>query len=79
MLASVLNSDIAIAVNVQIVKAFVQLREMVLANKDLAKRFDEMERHFIQYANENNVQIEEIYKQLDYLKDITKPGKVGFR
>lgn len=79
MLASILNSDIAIAVNVQIVKAFLQLREMVLANKDLSRRLDEMERHFIQYANENNLQIEEIYKQLDYLKDITKPEKIGFK
>jgi ORF6N domain len=35
MLASVLNSQIAIAVNVQIVRIFTQMRETVLTHKDI--------------------------------------------
>ena len=43
MLASVLNSEKAIEINVQIVRAFVQLRQFVLEHKDLTKRFQELE------------------------------------
>ncbi|OGH95844.1 MAG: hypothetical protein A2039_09005 [Candidatus Melainabacteria bacterium GWA2_34_9] len=78
MLATVLNSQKAIAVSVQIVNAFVKLREMALANKDLSKRVDEIERTLISYARENNTNIEEIFQQLAYLHDITKPKQIGF-
>ncbi len=79
MLASVLNSERAIAINVQIVKAFVKLREMALTHKDLYKKMVELERVLINYAKENNADIAEIFKQLEYLHDITKPKKIGFK
>ena len=44
MLSSVLNSPQAIAVNIEIMRAFVRLREMLASNKDLAKKLDELER-----------------------------------
>jgi ORF6N domain len=43
MLASVLNSDIAIEASVRVVRAFVRLREMVSANAQLAHRLKELE------------------------------------
>jgi hypothetical protein len=43
MLSTVLNSDRAIEVNIQIMRAFVKLREMIASNKELAKRLDELE------------------------------------
>ena len=43
MLSSVLNSTRAIAVNIEIMRAFVRLREMIAGNKELAKRLDELE------------------------------------
>lgn len=43
MLASVLKSKKAVLANIQIVKAFVKLREIIASNKELAKRLDEME------------------------------------
>lgn len=43
MLSSVLNSPRAIAVNIEIMRAFVRLREMIAGNKELAKRLDELE------------------------------------
>ena len=43
MLSSVLNSDRAIAVNIQIMRAFVQLRELLSSNKELARRFAQLE------------------------------------
>jgi phage regulator Rha-like protein len=38
MLSSVLNSERAIEVNIQIMRAFVELREMIATHKDLAKK-----------------------------------------
>jgi hypothetical protein len=79
MLSSVLNSKRAIAVNIQIMRVFTKLREMALTNKDLSQRVDEFERTLISYARENNTNIEEIFRQLEYLTDLTKPKKIGFK
>ena len=78
MLSSVLNSEQAIAINIQIMRVFVQIKQFALTNKDLTQRLDEMEHRFIQYARDMNIDIEDIYKQLNYLTDITKPSKIGF-
>jgi phage regulator Rha-like protein len=44
MLASVLNSEVAIQVSVRVVRAFVRLREMVAANAPLASKLKDLER-----------------------------------
>jgi hypothetical protein len=44
MLASVLNSDVAIQASVRVVRAFVRLREMVAGNATLAVKLAELER-----------------------------------
>src|ERR1700688_3501765 len=43
MLASVLNSDVAVQASVRVVRAFVRLREMVAANAQLAGKLAELE------------------------------------
>jgi len=78
MLSSVLNSEQAIEMNIQIMCVFVQIKQFALTNKDLTQRLNEMENRFIQYARDMNINIEDIYKQLNYLTDITKPSKIGF-
>lgn len=79
MLSSVLKSKTAIAVNIQIIRLFNRLRSIAIEHKDLKEELIEMKTAFINYARENNLELEEIYKQLDYLKDITKPTKIGFK
>lgn len=44
MLASVLNSDRAIEVNIQIVRIFTQMREMILTHKDILLKLEQLER-----------------------------------
>jgi ORF6N domain len=44
MLASVLNSDVAVEASVRVVRAFVRLREMISANTELAAKFSQLER-----------------------------------
>ncbi len=43
MLAAVLNSDIAVEASVRVVRAFVQMRELVSANSTLARKLAELE------------------------------------
>jgi ORF6N domain len=43
MLSSVLGSERAIAVNIEIMRAFVRMRELLASNKELAHRIDELE------------------------------------
>src|SRR2546430_10668661 len=43
MLASVLNSHIAVQASVRVVRAFVRMREMVAANAQLAAKLEELE------------------------------------
>ena len=44
MLASILNSDVAVQASVRVVRAFVCLREMVAANAELAAKLTQLER-----------------------------------
>jgi len=46
MLSSVLRSERAVQVNIEIMRAFVRLREMLASNRELARRVDEMEQRY---------------------------------
>lgn len=43
MLSSVLNSSRAIAVNIEIMRAFVRMRELLASNRELAQKLGELE------------------------------------
>ena len=46
MLSSVLNSDKAIAINIQIMRTFTKLRELVAEHKDLRLKIEEIEKKY---------------------------------
>jgi len=46
MLSSVLRSPRAVQVNIEIMRAFVRLREMLASHRDLARRLDELEQRY---------------------------------
>jgi hypothetical protein len=46
MLSSVLNSPLAVQVNIEIMRAFVRLRQMLQANVDLAKKLATLEKKY---------------------------------
>jgi hypothetical protein len=46
MLSSVPNSERAILVNVEIMRAFVRLREILATHKDLARKLGELEKKY---------------------------------
>ena len=74
MLSSVLNSDRAIQVNIQIMRTFTKLREMLMAHKDLKRKIEDMEK---KYDYQFKIVFDAI-KQL--LEPPTEPkSKIGFR
>jgi hypothetical protein len=46
MLASVLNSQIAVNASIQVVRAFLRLREFITTHKDLAGKLKELEKKY---------------------------------
>jgi len=46
MLSSVLRSKRAVAVNIEIMRAFVKLRQLLASNTELARRLDELESNY---------------------------------
>ncbi len=73
MLSSVLNSDRAVKVNIEIMRAFVKLREMLASNKELAKRLDELEN---KYDSQFKVVFDAIRQLM--IPPETKKRKIGF-
>ena len=78
MLASVLNSDRAIDISIQIVETFIALRQYALETKELSQRISDIEKYIIGYCEDNEKDKEEIYKALDLLMERTKPSRIGF-
>jgi hypothetical protein len=73
MLASVLNSNRAVRVNIQIVRTFVQLRRMISSHEYLRRKIEVMEE---KYDSRFRIVFDAI-KEL--LKDEAKPRKrIGF-
>lgn len=46
MLASVLNSAVAIEASIQVVRSFIQLREFIISHTELSKKLHELEKKY---------------------------------
>jgi hypothetical protein len=77
MLASVLNSAIAIQASVRVVRAFVRLREMVATNAQLAAKLEELERRFDSH-DEAIASLFAALKQLIEPSEAPKRREIGF-
>ena len=78
MLASVLNSEVAIDASVRVVRAFVRLRELISANAELSRKFAELERR-LDAHDEQIAQLFAAIRQL--LAPLPAPAKkreIGF-
>jgi hypothetical protein len=74
MLSSVLNSDQAISVNIQIMRAFVQLRQLAAAHDELAKKLTDLEDQIIgvnlahdSFSRNTRIQIKKLFDALSEL------------
>ena len=76
MLSSVLRSKKAIRVNIEIMRAFARLREILATNKDFARRLEELERKF----NAHDHQFRAVFDAIrELMKEPEKPKRrIGF-
>ena len=74
MLSSVLHSKRAVVVNVQIMRTFVQLRQMLASNADLAKKLEALER---KYDHQFKIVFDAIRQLVNPTLPNVKP--IGFR
>jgi hypothetical protein len=79
MLSSIINTELAIQVNISIMRAFVVLRDYALTNKDLTNKLNELELKY-------NQKFSDIHHALNYLiekdkkvKDQFQRKKIGFK
>ena len=83
MLASVLNSDRAVAASIQVVQAFVRLRRVLDANRTLARKINEL----AEKVDKHDRAIAVVFHELRQLAAGTTPesepekpkGRIGFR
>lgn len=73
MLSSVLNSRTAIDVNIQIIRTFTKLREILSDNKKLGEKIEKMERKY----DTQITKIFDVIKSLVTQKEIPK-NRIGF-
>lgn len=88
MAATVLKSPRAVEVAVYVVRAFIRLRELVISNKELAQRLDELESKadLIEVKHDNfehntRVQLKQIFEAIHELRmppPETKKRRIGF-
>jgi hypothetical protein len=77
MLASILNSDRAIEVKIQIVRVFTRIREMLLTHKDILLQLEKIEKKLTGHD-------EDIALIFEYLKQLINPPQpprrpIGFK
>jgi hypothetical protein len=75
MLSSVLHSERAIRVNIEIMRAFVRLRHILTSNAELARRLDELE---AKYDGQFAAVFEAIRALMDPLDEEPSKERIGF-
>ena len=77
MLSSVLNSDRAIQVNIQIMRIYTKLKEMLMDHKDILLKLEKLEKKVTKHDDNFKV-------VFTYLKELLNPNteplrKIGFK
>jgi hypothetical protein len=83
MLAGILRSDRAVAMSIAIVRAFVRMRELLAANRDIAARVEKLECAHDRTASVIELLVDDIDRlshDLKQMKNLPSPSKrkIGF-
>ena len=70
MLSGLLNSDIAIEVNIRIMRVFTKFRESMLANKDILLKLEKLDRKLIGIDHDVKMHDGEIETIFELIKEI---------
>ena len=77
MLSSVLGSERAVAVNIEIMRAFVRMRELLSSTKELARRFAQLEARIDKKLGEHDEAITAILSAIRELMNPTPSKRRG--
>jgi len=79
MLSSVLNSEKAITINIQIIKAFIRLRHFAFSLTETNEQITELRKLLLLYIEKNDKRVNEIIFALNNLLEQPKESKkIGF-
>jgi len=82
MLSSILNSERAISVNIQIIRVFTRMRAMIESHKDILRKLEILEKKDIE-LDEKVTLIFEYLKELDHSKqedtEFKQRKRIGFK
>jgi type IV secretory pathway VirB4 component len=87
MLSSVLNSEKAARVNIQIMRAFVKLRQIAIDYNNFPQRLSEIEKLLMLYMEKTDGKLEEHDQNFSQIIEVLnnlietprEPKKIGFR
>jgi hypothetical protein len=82
MLSSILNSERAISVNIQIIRVFTRMRKMIESHKEILRKLEQLEKKDLE-LDEKVTLIFEYLKELEQTKqeetDFIKRKRIGFK
>jgi hypothetical protein len=79
MLSSVLNSERAVAVNIEIMRAFVRLRQLLSSNAELERKLARLEEKYDTQFKAVFDAIRELMKPAAARRAVTASKRIGFR
>lgn len=84
MLSSVLNSETAIEVNIQIIRIFTRMREIFLSHKDILLKMEQLEKKILKQNEKTHKNEEDIQLIFNALKQLLNPSQkprqpIGFK
>jgi hypothetical protein len=74
MLSGVLRSETAIQTSIQIINAFVQMRQFLTQNGDIFKRLHQIEARQITFEHQTNTQFNQLFDALEHKQLTPKQG-----
>ncbi len=77
MLSSVLNSEIAIQVNIQIIRLFTKMKQLILDNKDLWMKIEKIEQHLLK--NDEEIKTVFVYLKKLLIQESKPRNPIGFK
>jgi phage regulator Rha-like protein len=79
MLSSILNSKKAININIQIIRAFIELKKLMVSQNDLLHRLKQLEQQY-------DKQFDDVFEAINYLlkkdsldKQLKERGEIGYK
>jgi phage regulator Rha-like protein len=84
MLSSVLNSEKAIQINIQIIRIFVKMREMLINYQEIKQKIEDIEKKYDHQSKINSYLFEEVFEEVKKINRLLEPPekpekKIGFQ